>query len=93
MHLHIWNANNRRGGSATQLLKPSIVNFFERFQLRELFCEPYALNAAPNKTLPKAGFHFVKTYETTPGWINFHQPVNLWVLDRETALQGSEPST
>lgn len=86
MHLHIWNLRNRRSGCATQLLKPSIVHFFERFQLRELFCEPYALNPAPNKTLPKFGFQLIKSYETTPGWINFHQPVNLWVLERKTAV-------
>ncbi len=87
MHLHIWNADNRRCGHATQLLKPSIVQFFERFQLRKLFCEPYALNPEPNKTLPKFGFQLVKHYDTTPGWIAFHQPVNLWALDRETALK------
>jgi RimJ/RimL family protein N-acetyltransferase len=88
MHLHVWNAAHRRGGCASQLLKPSVVHFFERFELRELFCEPYALNPAPNQALPKVGYRLVKSYETTPGWINFHQPVNLWVLDRETALKG-----
>jgi RimJ/RimL family protein N-acetyltransferase len=86
MHLHIWTAEYRRVGCATRLLKPSIVHFFKCFQLRQLFCEPYALNLAPNKALPKTGFELVKTYETTPGWITFYQPVNLWVLDRETAL-------
>jgi len=59
------------------------------FELRELFCEPYALNPAPNEAQPRVGFHLVKSYETTPGWINFRQPVNLWVLNRETALKGS----
>lgn len=89
MHLHIWTDGNRGRGCATQLLKPSIVHFFERLQLRELFCEPYALNPAPNKTLPKCGFRLSKNYETTPGWIAFHQPVNLWVLDRETPLEAA----
>ena len=93
MHLHVWNAGHRRGGVATQLLKPSVVHFFQRFKLRELLCEPYALNSGPNKALPKVGFHLAKSYETTPGWINFHQPVNLWILDRETALKGSGQSS
>ena len=93
LHLHVWNAVNRRGGCATQLLSPSVVHFFERFELRELYCEPYALNSAPNSALPRVGFRLVKSYETTPGWINFHQPVNLWVLDRETALKGSDESS
>lgn len=89
LHLHIWDAGHRRSGCATTLLTPSIQHFFERFELDQLFCEPYAENPAPNKALPKAGFTLVKSYETTPGWITFHQPVNLWVLDRETALATS----
>ena len=87
MHLHIWREEHRRSGCATELLKPSIIQFFVRFELNELFCEPYALNPAPNKALPIAGFRLERTYETTPGWIAFHQPVNRWVLDRETALK------
>lgn len=83
MHLHIWNEKHRRCGCASQLLKTSITRYFEIFQLRKLFCEPYALNPAPNRTLPKLGFQFVETYETTPGWIAFPQPVNRWVLERE----------
>ena len=86
MHLHIWQAQNRRSGCAAQLLKSSIRQFFERFELQELFCEPYAKNPAPNNALPKAGFEWLQTYDTTPGWIAFHQPVNRWSLDRERAL-------
>lgn len=37
-------------------------------------------NPAPNKTLKKAGFELVKEYVTTPGPINFEQPVKLWCL-------------
>ena len=87
MHLHIWNAANRQSGCATQLLPQSIIQFFERFDLQELYCEPYARNPGPNRTLPQVGFRLFRTYETTPGWIAFHQPVNLWVLDRESAIK------
>lgn len=87
MHLHIWIDQHRRNGCATQLLGPSIQHFFDRFKLKRLFCEPYAKNPAPNRALPKAGFRHVKTWETTPGWITFHQPVNLWVLERPTSDQ------
>lgn len=91
MHLHIWNTGHRRTGCATRLLEPSIEHFFDRFKLERLFCEPYAKNPAPNRALPKAGFTLVKTYETMPGWITFHQPVNLWVLDREKAMSITNP--
>jgi len=93
MHLHIWSGEHRRSGCATKLLQPSIVHFFERFDLQELYCEPYAKNPAPNRALPRAGFQLVKTYETTPGWISFHQTVNRSVLHRDTALRTSEDSS
>ena len=86
MHLHIWTARERRRGIAAELLPPSIARFFEKFQLAELFCEPYANNPAPNRTLPKVGFRLIRSYQTTPGWICFHQPVNLWGIDRANAM-------
>ena len=83
MHLHIWQHEFRQSGVATKLLTSSIKHFFEQFELRELCCEPYARNPAPNNALPKAGFSFVKTHDTTPGWIAYHQPVNRWEIRRE----------
>jgi RimJ/RimL family protein N-acetyltransferase len=82
MHLHIWNPIQRKTGHGTLFVRESIKIYFELFNLSQLFCQPYALNPAPNRTLRKVGFKYLKTYETTPGWINFPQPVNLWVLDR-----------
>ncbi|MEM7345033.1 MAG: GNAT family protein, partial [Chloroflexota bacterium] len=90
MHLHLWHSQKRKGGHGTFFIQESINRYFELFHLQNLFCEPYALNPAPNKTLAKAGFELLKTYETTPGWINFNQPVNRWVLTKETWLQASK---
>ena len=87
MHLHVWNPSLRNSGYGTKLLKSSIQKFFEKFQLQELFCQPHVDNPAPNKTLPKVGFQFVKTYEPTPGWINYPQQVNLYSLTREDVLR------
>ncbi len=83
MHLHLWNNPNRRRGMGTDLVKLSIRHFFEVLQLKTLYCEPYALNPAPNNTLPKAGFKFIKTYRCTPGSINFEQEVNRYRITRE----------
>ncbi len=83
MHLHMWHADKRRKGAGLELVKMTLPFFFRHFQLKNLFCEPYALNPAPNKTLAKAGFTFVKKYVTTPGAITFEQEVNRWVLRRE----------
>jgi RimJ/RimL family protein N-acetyltransferase len=80
MHLHIWYDDIRKKGYGTPLIKMTLPWFFEKYKLKKLYCEPYALNPAPDKTLEKAGFEFVKEYITTPGWLNFEQPVKLWVI-------------
>ena len=82
MHLHIWNPAQRKAGNGTFFVRESITIYFELFNLLKLFCQPYALNPAPNRTLQKVGFEYLKTYETTPSWLNFPQPVTLWMLNR-----------
>ena len=86
MHLHIWSDENRRNKIGSELLKMTIPLFFKNLSLKRLYCEPYALNPAPNKTLEKLGFTFVKEYTTIPGGINFEQPVKQWVLKSESQL-------
>lgn len=83
-HLHLWNVEDREKGIGTQLFQRSVQQYFERFRLQSIFCEPFADNLAPNHMLPKAGFRLLKTYDTLPGWINYHQTVNRWQLDRPT---------
>lgn len=83
MHLHLWTDNYRQMGMGQEFLKQSIAHYFEKFQLQKLICEPYTENAAPNRTLLKLGFKLIKTYETIPGKINFHQWVNRFELLKE----------
>jgi len=83
MHLHLWSPIHRKEGNGTYFIIESIKYYFDKFKLRNLYCEPHAINPAPNRTLARVGFEFLKTHETTPGWINYHQPVNRWVLTRE----------
>lgn len=83
MHLHLWYADKRTKGMGVELVKKSLPYFFNNLQLKTLYCEPYALNPAPNKTLPKAGFEFVKEYITIPGYLNFEQKVCLWQMTKE----------
>lgn len=80
MHLHLWKNPNRKKGMGLEFVKLTVPLFFQNLQIKKLFCEPYSLNSAPNKTLPKAGFTFVKSYTCIPGWINFEQEVNLWEM-------------
>jgi RimJ/RimL family protein N-acetyltransferase len=83
MHLHIWDEEIRQKGFGTAWIKMTLPWFFEKYQLKKLYCEPYALNPAPNRTMEKVGFEFMREYVTTPGWINFEQPVKLWEMSYE----------
>ena len=87
MHLHLWKSPYRQKGAGTLLIRKSLPYFFENLQLKTLYCEPYALNPAPNKTLEKVGFEFVKTHVTIPGTLNFEQKVHLWMLTKEDYLE------
>ena len=82
MHLHMWQSSKRRLGMGKRFVEMSIPIFFEKLSLKTIYCEPYALNEAPNKTLEKIGFQFEKEYVTTPGNINFEQPVKKWKLKK-----------
>lgn len=82
MHLHLWQQDVRRNGMGAALVRLTLPFYFENLRLQTLYCEPYALNPAPNKTLEKVGFRHVETYTGTPGWLNFEQPVNVWELTR-----------
>ncbi len=83
MHLHLWRNGSRQKGMGTQLVKMSLPYFYRNLQLETVFCEPYALNPAPNKTLERVGFQFIKEYITIPGFLNFEQPVCLWEMTKE----------
>lgn len=83
MHLHLWEPAVRRKGLGTELIRMTLPWYFQNLRLEKIICEPYALNAAPNKTLEKAGFDFVKEYTTIPGFLNFEQPVKRWELTYE----------
>ncbi|HSB95538.1 MAG TPA: GNAT family protein [Spongiibacteraceae bacterium] len=82
-HLHIAKPEFRNSGNGAFFVKNSVGLCFEKFELNTLFSEPYAFNTAPNRTLQKAGFKYLKTHETIPGPINFLQPVNTWALRKD----------
>ena len=82
MHLHILKAEQRRAGNGTACVKETAKIYFEVLKLERLFCEPNALNVAPNRTLQSAGFKYLKTHKTVPGPLNYHQAVTQWMLEK-----------
>ena len=87
MHLHMWQPHTRQKGIGVPLIKMTLPYFFNNYKLKNLFCEPHAHNAAPNKALSKAGFSLVKTYITTPGILNYEHETNRWLMTREAYEQ------
>lgn len=83
MHLHLWTTEFRQKGLGTRMVLKSLPVFFDKLKLKTLWCEPYAYNPAPNKTLKKIGFEFVKRHKTIPGSLNFEQEVNRYKLTIE----------
>ncbi len=83
MHLHLWNNDKRKSGLGLDFLRLTLSYYFENFELEKLICEPFSKNMAPNKVLKNLGFELIRTYDTTPGWINFHQTVNRYELQKE----------
>jgi RimJ/RimL family protein N-acetyltransferase len=82
MHLHVVDPENRNRGMGAECVRRSVEIYFEALQLKRLFCEPNAFNTAPNRTLQKAGFRFVKTHMTVPSALTYHQAVTCWVIER-----------
>lgn len=87
LHLHLWEASLRQKGLGLAFVQQGIPLYFRKLNLQTLICEPYADNPAPNRSLKKLGFQWVKQYETQPGWINFYQLVNRYELRREAVGQ------
>jgi RimJ/RimL family protein N-acetyltransferase len=83
MHLHVLKPEDRNSGFGTACVAQTAELYFDMLKLERLFCEPNAFNVAPNRTLQRVGFRYVKTHNTVPGPLNFHQAVTRWVLERQ----------
>ena len=83
MHLHIWESNKHKKGIGSEMVRQSIPHFFEKLKLQTLFCEPAAMNPAPNKTLERIGFKLIKRHTTIPAGWTFPMEVNRWKMTLE----------
>ncbi|MQR02591.1 GNAT family N-acetyltransferase [Glaciimonas soli] len=62
MHLHIWNGDFRGKGYGPRLFCLSVLDFYKRFKLKKLKCEPRASNPLPNRMLQKIGFPLIDSF-------------------------------
>jgi RimJ/RimL family protein N-acetyltransferase len=62
IHLHMWRADLRGRGYGPRLFCLSALDFYERFNLKRIICEPKTDNPMPNRMLKKIGFPLVLTH-------------------------------
>src|SRR5262249_36411907 len=61
IHLHMWRADLRGKGHGAHLFCLAAVDFYKRFNLKRIICEPKADNPSPNRLLQRIGFPLVST--------------------------------
>jgi RimJ/RimL family protein N-acetyltransferase len=61
IHLHMWRADLRGKGHGGHLFCLAAVDFYKRFKLKRIVCEPKADNLPPNRLLQQIGFPLIST--------------------------------
>lgn len=80
IHLHIIDPLLRRSGYGHRFFALSLEEYFRRFELRLIVCEPSAQNPAPNRLLQKLGFTVARTYVTHPSEVSVEHEVNRYEI-------------
>jgi RimJ/RimL family protein N-acetyltransferase len=85
MHLHMWRADLRGKGYGPRLFCLSALDFYERFNLRCIICEPKADNPMANRMLKKIGFPLVLTHVAASSELSVVCELNRYEILREVA--------
>ncbi|HEV2841668.1 MAG TPA: hypothetical protein VGW39_10115 [Chthoniobacterales bacterium] len=85
MHLHMWRTDLRGKGHGPRLFCLSALDFYERFDLQSIMCEPKADNPRPNRMLSKIGFPLLKTYVGASSEISLVCELNRYDIRRDIA--------
>ena len=80
IHMHMIVPGRRRLGYGQRFFAMSLREFFRRFELRMIACEPSSRNPGPNKLLQRLGFAVARTYRTVPSDINVEHEVNRYEI-------------
>ena len=85
MHLHIWRADLRGRGLGPRLFCLSVLDFYQRFKLKRIICEPKADNPAPNRVLVQVGFPLIGTRVGASSELSTVSKLNCYDIVREIA--------
>jgi RimJ/RimL family protein N-acetyltransferase len=87
MHLHMWRADLRGKGHGADLFCLAAVDFYNRFNLKRIVCEPKADNPSPNRLLQRIGFPLVSTRIGRSSELSSICKLNCYHIVREIAEQ------
>jgi RimJ/RimL family protein N-acetyltransferase len=87
IHLHMWRADLRGKGHGAHLFCLAAVDFYKRFNLKRIVCEPKAENPSPNRLLQRIGFPLVSTRIGRSSELSTICKLNCYDIVREIAEQ------
>ena len=85
MHLHMWRSDLRGKGYGPCLFCLSALDFYDRFSLKRIICEPKADNPAANRLLQKIGFPLTLTHVAASSEISIVCELNRYEILRDVA--------
>jgi RimJ/RimL family protein N-acetyltransferase len=85
IHLHMWRADLRGKGHGPHLFCLAAVDFYERFELKRIICEPKADNLSPNRLLQRIGFPLISTRIGRSSELSANCKLNRYDIVREIA--------
>jgi len=85
MHLHMWRADLRGRGYGPRLFCLSALDFYERFNLKRIICEPKADNPMANRLLQKLGFPLILTHVAAGSELSVVCELNRYDILRDVA--------
>ena len=85
IHLHMWRADLRGKGYGPRLFCLSVLDFYGRFNLKRIICEPKADNPMANHMLKKIGFPLVLTHVAASSELSVVCELNRYDIRRDIA--------
>src|ERR1700758_80977 len=85
IHLHMWRADLRGKGYGPRLLCLAVLDFYKRFKLQRIICEPKADNPMPNRMLQKIGFPLLLTRVGVSSELSIVCKLNRYEISRDIA--------
>jgi RimJ/RimL family protein N-acetyltransferase len=85
IHLHMWRADLRGKGYGPRLFCLSALDFYQRFNLKRIICEPKAENPMANRMLQKIGFPIVLTHVAASSELSVVCELNRYEIRRDIA--------